>query len=76
MCAPHTYAGVVCSALASVQQPAASTSRRQTAATRRRCTMSNAAGGSTGKILYLLRHGETEMNVFLRDHPDKGDGML
>jgi len=74
--ASHPHAGVACSAPALAQHLAAGTTRGQGWATRRRCAMSNAAEGSTEKILYLLRHGETEMNVFLRDHPDKGDGML
>ena len=32
--------------------------------------------GPSDKILLLLRHGETHMNVFLREHPEKKDGML
>ena len=32
--------------------------------------------GKDDKTLLLLRHGETHMNVFLKQHPEKGDGML
>ena len=38
--------------------------------------VSGKADGPPDKILLLLRHGETHMNVFLREHPEKGDGML
>ena len=38
--------------------------------------VASSSAGPHDKILLLLRHGETHMNVFLRDHPDEGDGML